>query len=661
MRRGTTRKLSKFGAAPRNRLKEESRQEESSAPEDDLISEAAQGLKGFDDIPRLSEKDLDQDIERILTPSNPQASQNIAYFSYKDRQFKRDDLVDQMIIHFAQDGFFLLKDTNEAHDQEEFIDSKNLEAETQIKASSVDIGTVQLTPEALLKSLRNQFNYAERTAQSFSIPIKERGISTEPPPTRSFSGTVTQWDIYDNFMAELDKKRQTEHAEKEKEKEKETKKTSKKRERREDPMYSNEMSYALKIMERMVNQNDLQNTYHIYKYFDGNADNHRTSEGSLSDLWIFGSEKTKKKEVTSLVWNPRYHDMFAVGYGSYSFMKKSTGLICCYSLKNTRYPEYFFTTQHGVMCLDWHPQHPALLAVGLYDGTVLVFDVRAKHKKPIYQSTVRTNKHTDPVWQVKWQDDDMMKNLSFFSISSDGRVTNWVLMKSKLEAEEVIKLKLVSGQREGEEDMETTLSGLAGGTCFDFNPFFEHLFIVGTEEGKIHKCNKAYSGQYLDTYDGHFMAVYSVKWNKFHPKIFLSASADWTVKMWDHTIKAPLLTFDLGIAVGDVAWAPYSSTLFAAITADSKCHIYDLAQERLSEICDKRVKNGKCNHIAFNPSQFIILVGTDRGTVYSFKLSPNLRKTEQLSQEDIAAGVTQRTKEVKKLEEIMEAIDRTVY
>jgi dynein intermediate chain 1 len=34
--------------------------------------------------------------------------------------------------------------------------------------------------------------------------------------------------------------------------------------------------------------------------------------------------------------------------------------------------------------------------------------------------------------------------MAFYSISSDGRVTNWNLMKNKLEPEEVIKLKLVT-------------------------------------------------------------------------------------------------------------------------------------------------------------------------------------------------------------------------
>ena len=60
------------------------------------------------------------------------------------------------------------------------------------------------------------------------------------------------------------------------------------------------------------------------------------------------------------------------------------GLICLYSLKNTTHPEYSFNTDAGVMALDFHPKSPALLAVGLYDGTVLVFDVRNKHKRAIY-------------------------------------------------------------------------------------------------------------------------------------------------------------------------------------------------------------------------------------------------------------------------------------
>lgn len=107
------------------------------------------------------------------------------------------------------------------------------------------------------------------------------------------------------------------------------------------------------------------------------------------------------------------------------------------------------------------------------------------------------------MWQVRWSGEDTTKNLSFYSISSDGRVTNWTLMKNDLEPEEVIKLKLVIDQDKElvENKKEAFLYGLAGGMCFDFNQFHDHLFLVGTEEGKIHLCSKAYSGQYLESYD----------------------------------------------------------------------------------------------------------------------------------------------------------------
>ena len=38
----------------------------------------------------------------------------------------------------------------------------------------------------------------------------------------------------------------------------------------------------------------------------------------------------------------------------------------------------------------------------------------------------------------------------------------------------------------------------------------------------------------------------------------------------------PIKSFDLGNSVGDVTWAPYSSTVFAAVTSEGKLYVYDL-------------------------------------------------------------------------------------
>lgn len=221
----------------------------------------------------------------------------------------------------------------------------------------------------------------------------------------------------------------------------------------------------------------------------------------------------------------------------------------------------------------------------------------------------------------------MDHNLNFFSVSSDGRIVSWTLVKSELVHIDVIKLKDEGSTTEIPEGLQLHTVGC--GTAFDFHKEIDYLFLVGTEEGKIYKCSKSYSSQFLDTYDAHNMAVDAVLWNPYHARVFISCSSDWTVKIWDHAIKTPMFIYDLNAAVGDVAWAPYSSTVFAAVTTDGKAHVFDLAVNKYEAICNQPVvakKKNKITHVQFNPIHPIIIVGDDRGHITCLKLSPNLRK-----------------------------------
>ena len=47
--------------------------------------------------------------------------------------------------------------------------------------------------------------------------------------------------------------------------------------------------------------------------------------------------------------------------------------------------------------------------------------------------------------------------------------------------------------------------------------------------------------------------------------------------------------FDLNSQVGDIAWAPYSSTVFAAVTVDGKVHVFDLNVDKYHAICTQPV------------------------------------------------------------------------
>jgi dynein intermediate chain 1, axonemal len=178
----------------------------------------------------------------------------------------------------------------------------------------------------------------------------------------------------------------------------------------------------------------------------------------------------------------------------------------------------------------------------------------------------------------------------------------------------------------------------------------DDVYVVGTEEGAIHKCSKAYSSEYLASFVGHSMAVYSVRWNCMHPTAFLSASADWTVKLWDSAKDCEaVMTFDMNTSVGDVAWAPYSSTVFAVATADGKVSVFDLAQNKHGPICSQKViRKGSLTKVAFNPRHPILLVGDDHGCVTTLKLSPNLRLRSEPE-----AGQTVEVAEIAKLNDVV--------
>lgn len=67
------------------------------------------------------------------------------------------------------------------------------------------------------------------------------------------------------------------------------------------------------------------------------------------------------------------------------------------------------------------------------------------------------------------------------------------------------------------------------------------------------------------------------------------------MQVWDVTQQqAPLMSFDVGAVVGDVAWAPYSSTVFAAVTDEGKVHVFDLAQNRQLPLCVQKVSRTDC-------------------------------------------------------------------
>jgi dynein intermediate chain 1 len=308
------------------------------------------------------------------------------------------------------------------------------------------------------------------------------------------------------------------------------------------------------------------------------------------------------------------------------------GFICLFSLKNPSFPEYICRAPCGVLCLDISAAYPHLIVAGLYDGNVAVYNLCGEEASntvihPTHISNAHTGKHREPVWQVQLADDNLDGFQNFYSCSSDGRVTNWILVKAALCHSDQLLLAFQSPlQNIKSADPEKLRDGAR---AIAFNPEDPDIFLVGTEEGNIHLATVTFASKYLASYTGHTAPVNSLAWNPFVPDIFLSCAAESLVLIWHREIAGPVLRHCLDGMVGQVAWAPYSSTVFAAVTTDCKVVVFDLHVHKYRAICQQKiisVNDGVLNNLSFNPVDPVMIVGDSQGQVHCLKLSPNLRK-----------------------------------
>ena len=137
----------------------------------------------------------------------------------------------------------------------------------------------------------------------------------------------------------------------------------------------------------------------------------------LQHLWSYSCPATEGLSCTVLDYNPMNEDLIVGGYGSWDFANKTGGVIMLWTLKNPFNPIRVYELEHtSVVSLNFSRIHPYLLAVGLFDGTVAVYDLRSDSTAPVLQSELHSAiseskkqnatssvKHSVPVWNVLWE------------------------------------------------------------------------------------------------------------------------------------------------------------------------------------------------------------------------------------------------------------------
>ena len=224
-----------------------------------------------DDQLNISPEDLEKEVPpRVLYPLNPRAAHNTTQYSFKEKCFKVDEQVDQVVMHFAMDGLILLKESPEAIDQIEVLEKKEAEQNEKEEAEAID---EDFDPPENEKEIPVKNPCAINSTSVSAQPnprtaiLRERSWTTEPPPTTRNFGTVTQWEIFDQYMADIEAAKEKEKDDKKGSKSAYDDMSEKKKKSDSDPTYSENMKLSIKIMERMVNQNAENEVYHDFKYW----------------------------------------------------------------------------------------------------------------------------------------------------------------------------------------------------------------------------------------------------------------------------------------------------------------------------------------------------------------------------------------------------------
>jgi WD40 repeat protein len=130
-----------------------------------------------------------------------------------------------------------------------------------------------------------------------------------------------------------------------------------------------------------------------------------------------------------------------------------------------------------VTSLEFSKLNPMILAVGLLNGDINIYDIRREndYEIPVESSAGMSIGHSDPVWEVKWTTKGVERFETLVSISTDGKVLEWNMKKG------FIGKTLMQLSRAGTS--EGWISRQAAGLCISFPINDPNLYVVGTEEG----------------------------------------------------------------------------------------------------------------------------------------------------------------------------------
>lgn len=411
--------------------------------------------------------------------------------------------------------------------------------------------------------------------------------------------------------------------------------------------YVNAVKRLAGDVDHAIKQNNAIDIYE--EYFSGSYTDHSSEPPSTKTINVFKDYALQKhpgsqpRTATSISWYPDGARRIAVAYSMLTFQREvSTDVSYIWDVSNPNSPEMTIEPSSPLVCLEYNPKDYNVIIGGSYNGLIAYWDTRrgpgAIESSPIEKS------HRDPVYQISWLQSKTGTECA--SASTDGQVLWWDIRKLGEPTEsmtlETDRVAAVDGEGQlGGVSMEYSAAG--GPT----------MFLVGTEQGVVVKCNrKAKNPQdrIMGAYVGHHGPIYALARNPFFPKYFLSIG-DWTARIWMEDLKTPIMTTKYHKSyLTSGCWSPSRPGVFFTTKLDGQLDIWDYFYKQNQPTLTQQVSDAALQSLKVEESGKYVAVGDIDGSTHILEICDGLSVIQSNEKASINQMFERETKREKNLE-----------
>uniref|UniRef100_A0A672SG49 Cytoplasmic dynein 1 intermediate chain 2-like n=1 Tax=Sinocyclocheilus grahami TaxID=75366 RepID=A0A672SG49_SINGR len=361
--------------------------------------------------------------------------------------------------------------------------------------------------------------------------------------------------------------------------------------------------HSTRFMERALSE-------HVDVFFDYSGRDMEEKEGEMQagtklslNRKFVDDHWSKQRVVTCLDWSPQVR-----------YLLISEGSCDTEDWSNDAENSALITS--AVMSAVFAKFHPNLVVGGTYSGQIVLWDNRSNKRTPAQRTPLSAAAHTHPVYCVNVVGTQNAHNL--ISISTDGKMCSW-------------SLDMLSQPQDSMELVFKQSKSVAV-TSMSFPLGDVNNFVVGSEDGSVYTaCRHGSRAGISEMFEGHHGPITGIHCHTAagpvdFTHLFLTASFDWTVKLWSTKNNKPLYSFeDNSDYVYDVMWSPVHPALFACVDGLGRVDLWNLNNDTEVPTVSMSVDGSPAlNRLRWSQSGREIAVGDSEGQIHIYDVGEQI-------------------------------------